>query len=774
MEQGRTRDAYGESSKEVAVRCARVHLNGIRALARNGLEQLRLSELHLLALETSPGNIEAMGAVVRAFGNLRRAARRLKLRDLHYYVADQERLLRDALDACFISETAIDASLNAIDILKRYFTYVEEGLTAGHSLPSPQMLPALRHSVESLGMPTRVASAVSTDDARKRLGELLMASGDITEGQLQEALFEYEGANGYKQLGELLLEELLISREQLTRAIALQEQDSAHPLLGEVLVKMGVVSSAAVNKALDRQRHPVLRHLGEMLVWAGRVPAQRVVAALRRQGVVRDAVRYGLAPLAARFAARATDTGHPQQRNRFTAEEGADLARFREEARELLAVAECNLLALESAPEDPVALDAVRRSIRAVSRFACYLGLADLGRFARAFLGYVGAASQGRYRLEGLRLDVAFDCVDVLRRHLGYVDEALERDGWLRREKELPDYIALLHRLSGGKSERLRIGRLLPAEENQKLGDILVSSGQLAREALDASLAAQTQAPETVQLGDILVDEALVSHDQIERAVAAQQDNPSLGRLGDILVQWGLIERSDIQTALSRQRVQGRSRIGELLVRAGAVSAKTVAHALRRQRVRLARTAAAALVASTILAPAASADAVTAAAPRDSGIVWVMDEGQHIEAGYEELADVLDAALVINPTIPETNCDGVLDGWEFWDALNRPPEADATEYMKATGQAAVGFSHDQDWDAAEGQRGATLPPAARLPSFGHSRDTDARAHAAYIQCVVNAALGLDTPVPANISPGGLADALDIQSIIKEALGIQTA
>ena len=167
-------------------------------------------------------------------------------------------------------------------------------------------------------------------------------------------------------------------------------------------------------------------------------------------------------------------------------------------------------------------------------------------------------------------------------------------------------------------------------------------------------------------------------------------------------------------------------------------------------------------------------DAVTAAAPRDSGIVWVMDEGQHIEAGYEELADVLDAALVINPTIPETNCDGVLDGWEFWDALNRPPEADATEYMKATGQAAVGFSHDQDWDAAEGQRGATLPPAARLPSFGHSRDTDARAHAAYIQCVVNAALGLDTPVPANISPGGLADALDIQSIIKEALAFRPA
>ncbi|MEA3365482.1 MAG: hypothetical protein U9Q79_07560, partial [Candidatus Hydrogenedentes bacterium] len=222
MERGRAGNTSGESRENAAVVCARLHLSGIGALASHGLEQLRLAEIHLLTLATEPSNTEALEAVARVFCNLRKAARRLKLRDLHYYVADQERLLRDGLDACFFSERSLDAILNTIGVLKKYLAYMKEVLAGSDTLPSPKLLPALRRSAQSSVTPQRATPSVSPQDPRKRLGEMLMASGDISAGDLQEALFQCEGFNGHKRLGELLLEEVRLSREQLERAI--QEQ----------------------------------------------------------------------------------------------------------------------------------------------------------------------------------------------------------------------------------------------------------------------------------------------------------------------------------------------------------------------------------------------------------------------------------------------------------------------------------------------------------------------------------------------------------------------
>lgn len=785
MHRSRARSGGEDSAKKTAVAHARVHLNGVRALACNGLEQLNLVELHLIALETNPSDMQKLGAVVRALGNVRRAAHRLKLRDLYYYVEEQERRAREALEAGLIPETTIDSCLDVIDVLKRYLVYVEESLRTGQPLPSPRMLPALRRSVESLSVPMRAVPAVTPRDAQKRLGELLMESGDVTEGDLQRILFECEEAGPHQPIGELLLEELRISREQLNRALAEQARDPQHPLLGEILVHMGAVSRRGLNKTLERQRHPKTRRLGETLVRAGLVPAKRVVLALRSQGIIRDAVRHGLASLAARFAARATETGPPQQRNRLSADEHAALARFQDEARNLLNAADRNLLALESDAADPHALESVRRSIHALARFASYLGLADIGRFARAFSGYLARASDSAFPLRGPHLDVAFDCVEVLRRHVGYVDEALKTKGRIHREKQLPEYIAFLRALSAGRHKNLRVTRLQPPADGQRLGDILVASGMISREALDAVLAAQAQTRETAMLGELLVDEALVSRDQVDAALAAQQRNPSIGRLGDILVQWGLVDRADIEAAITRQRAQGRPRIGELLVRTGAVPAKAVAHALRCQRAGLAGTAAATLVASSILAPAPPADATAVHSAGDAAIVWVMDRGLAPDTDGDGLSDAVEAALGTHPLAPDTDRDGMLDGWEVWNALNPRNAADAAEdadndFLTNGDEAGLGsqpFAVDSDgdeyWDFIEAERGTDPASSASHPVSRVYGDTNAddKVNASDIQYVINAALGLDTPVPTNINRVGAVDALDIQGIINAALGI---
>lgn len=757
MERGRAGDASGEPWEVRAVVCARTHLEGIRALARNGLEQLRYAELHLLVLETDPGNSEAMGAVARTFCNFRKAARRLKLRDLHYYVMDAERPLRDALDACFIAETTIDSILNAIGVLRRYLASTEEALARGEALPPREMLPALRHGGESSGFPMRAAAAVSPHDARKRLGELLMASGDLTEGDLQVALFEYEGFEGGKRLGELLLEDVRVGREQLNRALAEQQTRPEHAFLGQILLEMGVLSSAGLKRTLEKQKRVGMRRLGGMLVRAGRVPAQRVVAALRRQSVVRDAVRYGLGSLAARLTACATKTGHPRQRNRFSADEANDLARFCDAVRGLMEVAEENLLELESEPENTVALESLRRAVQAASRFGCYLGLADIGRFGRAFSGYLAAVNQGRFRLEGPCLDVAFDCVEVLRRHVGYVEEGLTKEGRMRRERQLPEYIAFLRHLTAGSCERLRIGSLRPSEEGERLGDILISSGLVEPDVIERALAAQSEAPAMLKLGEVLVREARVSRDQTEAALAAQKKNPALGKLGNILVQWGLVDREAIEAALAEQRVRGRPRLGEVLMEIGAVPAKAIAHGLRRQRVARAG-AAAALVAASILVPALPAESSERHGTSEMDVAWIMDKGQEPGAGRGELLDVVKAGLVSNVMLPETDCDGMLDGWGVWRLLNPPGAA----------------GRDVNEGAAKGIAGGSAYVNRGVNHRVAEANGETHVTVADIQCLINAALGLDTPLPSKFSPGGALGAMDIQRVIKQALDIPTA
>ena len=776
MERGRAGDASGEPWEVRAVVCARTHLEGIRALARNGLEQLRYGELHLLVLETDPGNSEAMGAVARTFCNFRKAARRLKLRDLHYYVMDAERPLRDALDACFIAETTIDSILDTISVLRRYLTATEEALARGEALPPGEMLPALRRGGESSGLSMSAAAAVSPHDAQKRLGELLMASGDLTEGDLQVALFEYEGFEQHKRLGELLLEDVRVGREQLNRAMAMQQAKPEHPLLGQILLEMGVLSSAGLTRTLDKQKQPGMQGLGGMLVRTGRVPAQRVVAALRRQGVVRDAVRYGLASLAARLTTRATKTGHPRQRNRFSADEANDLARFCDAARGLLEVAEGNLLELESEPENKSALGSLRRAVHAASRFACYSGLADIGRFGRAFSGYLAAANEGRFRLEGPRLDVAFDCIEVLRRHVGYVEEALTREGRMRRERQLPEYIVFLRHLTAGKCERLRIGSLRPSKEGEKLGDILVSSGLAEPDAVETALAAQSEAPAMPKLGEVLVREARVSRDQTEAALAAQRKNPALGKLGNILVQWGLVDREAIEAALAEQRLRGRPRLGEVLMEIGAVPAKAIAHALRRQR--LARAgAAAALVAASILVPALPAESSERHGIREMDGGWVMDKGREPGAGRGEFRDVGKAGLASSAMLPETDCDGMLDGWGVWRLLNPAGAAERDVNEGAAKEGAGDYEEAPYWGGIEEDALCAGGSAYGNRGVNHrTAEANAEMHltVADIQCLINAALGLDTPLPPRFSPGGALGALDIQRLVRKALDTPTA
>jgi hypothetical protein len=139
----------------------------------------------------------------------------------------------------------------------------------------------------------RVESA-SGAAAPKRLGELLVESGIISQAQLGEALAEQSAEPTAKRIGEILLQDVSLTPDQLEKALAKQQQDPSKKI-GDILVAMGVVRPEELRGALERQRSTQRPKLGEVLVRRGWVAAKTIADALRSQELGISLVRAGAA-----------------------------------------------------------------------------------------------------------------------------------------------------------------------------------------------------------------------------------------------------------------------------------------------------------------------------------------------------------------------------------------------------------------------------------------------------------------------------------------------
>lgn len=108
-----------------------------------------------------------------------------------------------------------------------------------------------------------------------RLGQFFLRTSALTEEQLEELLKEQSSSQ--KRLGELLVEKGMISQEDLDKALENQQI-----LLGDILVKHNYITAEQLEIALKRQRE-TFQPLGEIIVQAGWITPQEMSHALREQ-----------------------------------------------------------------------------------------------------------------------------------------------------------------------------------------------------------------------------------------------------------------------------------------------------------------------------------------------------------------------------------------------------------------------------------------------------------------------------------------------------------
>ncbi|MCC7492807.1 MAG: chemotaxis protein CheA [Fimbriimonadaceae bacterium] len=221
-------------------------------------EHLEAADLHLLQLETDPGDAEAIDAVFRAFHTIKGVAGFLALDQISHVAHEAENLLDLARKGKLVLEgPAIDVSFQAVDALKRLIAAVQQALASSEPLPFDAEAPRLVGRLK----------AVTLAEPGDKLGELLVGAGLVPEEGVTEALAEQRQAvaEGHSEkpprLGEQLVREGRVEASDV--ALALRTQKAAPAAKAGAMAGTKVAESVKVDaERLDR----ILDTIGELVI----------------------------------------------------------------------------------------------------------------------------------------------------------------------------------------------------------------------------------------------------------------------------------------------------------------------------------------------------------------------------------------------------------------------------------------------------------------------------------------------------------------------------
>ncbi|MDR1166531.1 MAG: chemotaxis protein CheW [Deltaproteobacteria bacterium] len=255
-------------------------------------------EMKLVTVEQKPDPVSAIAETIYDFKTILGGVSLLDLDELTRLAADTIGLID------YVSSEQVPHSTMITDILLKACAFLISGLATLKVNPDgdgwsvkpdwdPQEITQLKENLwaarQGILLPGpassvagRSSSGASFAAKPKRLGEILVEKGLISEGDLGGLIQAQKTARNVR-IGEILINNGLITEEELQTALTRQQNEDKGRRVGEILVSMGRLEHEHVEKALKEQESLKETKLGEILLKKRIGAPEKVAAALREQ-----------------------------------------------------------------------------------------------------------------------------------------------------------------------------------------------------------------------------------------------------------------------------------------------------------------------------------------------------------------------------------------------------------------------------------------------------------------------------------------------------------
>ncbi|MDR2349407.1 MAG: chemotaxis protein CheW [Deltaproteobacteria bacterium] len=260
-------------------------------------QELESLQMKLVTVEQKSDTSAAMAETLPSFRTILGGLSLLGLDELTWLTADTLGLID------YVSTEQVQHSTKITDILIKALHFIINGLSTLRIRPDgkswaispdwdPSELEQLKEGLwearqgilpgDAKGSAPAISSGASYGAKPKKLGEILVEKGLISEGDLGGLIQAQKTARNMR-LGEILVQESYVTEAELNEALRRQENEDKGRRLGEILVSMGRLDHEHLDKALKIQESMKETKLGEFILKRKIGAPEKVAAALREQ-----------------------------------------------------------------------------------------------------------------------------------------------------------------------------------------------------------------------------------------------------------------------------------------------------------------------------------------------------------------------------------------------------------------------------------------------------------------------------------------------------------
>lgn len=235
-----------------------------RDFITEGLEYIEEIEINILNLENDPDNKDYINAIFRPFHSIKGVASFLNLEKIRSLSHNLESLLDRARNGeISVSSPMIDVVLDGADALKSMIGELRDLVDGKTPAPLELDLPALNARIK------KIEKGLDVDAGGKKIGEILVDDGIISEEKLNQVLREKEAGQSGKKLGETLIEGKMAKPKQVSQALRKQvgrmtdmttirvdtvKLDDLIDMVGELVIAQSMISQALKNQEQTDKR----------------------------------------------------------------------------------------------------------------------------------------------------------------------------------------------------------------------------------------------------------------------------------------------------------------------------------------------------------------------------------------------------------------------------------------------------------------------------------------------------------------------------------------